>query len=83
MTPEQEKEIRDYVIERDAILRKLDLIAYREFCAKHGVRCSPVDEINEIAMHKARMIATSFTDEEKSTSREWLESRDYKADIFS
>ena len=78
----QEAEIKAFVAERDAMLRALDLTTYRAFCIEHGLGEAPLDQIACAAMHKARLVATSFTEDEKRVSREWLLANGFKAEFF-
>lgn len=78
-----EREVAEFVKERQAVLRSLDVERVIKFYAKHtpgGARMSPA--LAEIAMHKARMHDDGMTDAERDVSSRWLTSRGYSTDIF-
>ena len=74
-----EQSIRAFVAERNAMLRALDLTIYRAFCEKHGADQESTDEIAYASMHKARLVVTTFSDDEKQLSRDWLLTHGFKA----
>ena len=74
------EDIKQYCIERDAVLRKLDVDALHVHMAKWNV---PRPErwahptVPVAMMHKARLSINAFTAEEKEVSRVWLLANDY------
>jgi hypothetical protein len=68
-----------FVRERDAALKSLSVDRILAVYAKYGSpQPAPEREIIEIAMHKARLVVTSMTDEERRLSRDWLLQRGYQ-----
>ena len=72
--------IKEFVKERDAALRTLDIDVCIAFAKKWSPdRASVTREVAEIGMHKARTAALSLTKEERQFSKDWLTERGYKS----
>lgn len=83
MTRESDEELQTYIAERDAMLRMLDPARCIEHFKKWKLQQPPgawADsiEVPLIMMHKCRLEITTFSDEEKAVSRNWLRARGYK-----
>jgi hypothetical protein len=65
-------EIADYVKRRNRVLRELDLSGFYELLTENGATHLPIPQVAFASMHKARMAVTSFSEEEKAISRQWL-----------
>lgn len=77
------KAIRAYVAERNEVLLSLDSQRVADLFAKqHPTMPRMEPHIAEIAMHKARLVVTTFPETEKEISRQWLLSRGYDLSLF-
>lgn len=72
--------LMDFLKERDAALRSLDLKQLIKFHKKWnpGVPI-PKPHILEISLHKARTACMSLTKDERQFSKDWLDKRDYRS----
>lgn len=71
--------LKKFVKERDAALRSLDRKKIEAYMKKYGVSFNPSSEkVFWGAIHKARCECTSFTDEEKRVSGQWLLDNGFK-----
>lgn len=64
--------LKDFVKERDEALRSLDKTKIEAYMKKYQVYRPADDEVFWAGIHKARLMATSMTEEEKEVSRQWL-----------
>lgn len=77
-----EKEVEDYMAERNEVLRSLDVDKFNAFWRKHDLPVptwgwADPDIVPLIMMHKCRLQVASMTEAEKEQSREWLTSHGY------
>lgn len=84
ISAKQADEIRQFCIERDAVLHALDPEKMVVHAKKWAIPlpakwASPT--VPMAMMHKARLHINSFTDDEKRVSREWLLANGYRADL--
>jgi hypothetical protein len=76
-----DKEIASWNVERDRILRSLNINQFQAFWEKHnlptprGGWASPMVPL--IMMHKSRLQVTTMTESEREVSRSWLLSHGY------
>jgi hypothetical protein len=72
-----EQDFKDWIEERNAVLRSKDLAALRQHMEKYGTTLDTSDEVLEVAMHKARTACLGLTEDERRESREWLTARNF------
>ena len=82
MTDQDRAEIAAYVVERNEVMRSLDVDRVIAFQKKHNpdMPTFSTRHVAEIAMHKARLHIKAFTEAEKEISRQWLRSHGYSTD---
>ncbi len=77
---------REYCIERDAVLRRLNAQEYIQFALRHAMPLPPSFysqplEVSSVillaSMHKARLQINAFTPDEKLASATWLTANNY------
>ena len=73
--------IKQYNKERDKTVASLDCETFKKFCKKWGNPIPPTDEIIEITMRKMMYHINSFSEEEKQSAKEWLESRGFSTEV--
>lgn len=72
---------KDFVKERNEALRSLDKAKIIAYSKKYDVPV-PADERTMWAgIHKARLMVTSMTEEEKQISRDWLKENGFQGPI--
>ncbi len=73
------EDIAEFLKDREEALLSLDLAKVNAYRAKYGDGPMPDDETTWVAIHKARTAITTFPEDAKQASREWLSARGYKA----
>lgn len=79
-------QIAQFVKERDAAVRTLDIETFKKFYERwreKGVYEIPLpsDGILEIAIRKAAVHSTNLTEEERQKAAKWLTERGYSTEI--
>lgn len=78
---EIEEIIRNYNRERDAAVASLNVETFKTWCRKWGNPYPGDDWIIEITMRKMMYHITSFSEEDRQSAKEWLESRGFSVDL--
>ena len=73
--------IRRYNKDRDEAVASLNVETFKSFCKKWSLPAPPTDEVIEITMRKMMYHINSFSEEDKQSAKEWLESRNYTTDL--
>lgn len=75
------KTIHTYIEERNKILKKMDVEEMKKFCQEYGIELPPNPESLIAGMHKTRIHSPSFTEEEKTISKNWLLENDFTTEM--
>lgn len=72
MDSQLEDKIAEFVKERDAALRSMDLDTLLSFCLAYEINIPDDKNVFLAGMHKARLGIIAFSETEKEVSRQWL-----------
>ncbi len=82
-----EKLYREWLKERDEVVKSYDVQRYKEFVNKwsklgvYNIDYFPSDEVIEISMRKMVYHFTTSTHKERADAKRWLESRGYSTEV--
>jgi hypothetical protein len=81
MSKPKSEQVDRFLSDRDSALRSLDRDKIEFYCRKYNIQMPKHETVFWLAVHKARLQITWFTEEEKNLSAEWIRDHGFKQGV--